>query len=116
MGEAGWVPLDTTASETDYVDSGHIRVGIVQSLTTSLNASRFEVLEHRVAPASGPAAAGGTPGATTFDAYLGEFTNAERGLVVKVLDRSGRFTIWFDADPAGAIAAMLVDGATVFTR
>jgi len=38
MGEAGWVPLDTTASETNYVDSGHIRIGIVQSLTTSLNA------------------------------------------------------------------------------
>jgi hypothetical protein len=107
---------DTTASETDYVDSGHIRIGVVQSLATSLNARQFEVLEHRLAPASGPAAAGGTSGATTFDACIGESTNAERGLVVKVLDRSGRFTVWFDADPAGAIAAMLVDGATVFTR
>jgi len=87
MGEAGWVPLDTTASETDYVDSGHIRIGIVQSLTTSLNASRFAVLEHRLAPASGPAAAGGTPGATTFNAYLGEFKNTERGLVMNVVDR-----------------------------
>jgi hypothetical protein len=93
MGEAGWVPLDTTASETDYVDSGHIRIGIVQSLTTSLNASRFEVLEHRLAPASGPAAAGGTSGATNFDAYVGEFKNPERGLVMNVVDRGGSLTL-----------------------
>ena len=93
MGEAGWVPIDTTASETDYVDSGHIRIGIVQSLTTSLNASRFAVLEHRLAPASGPAAAGGTSGATTFDAYLGEFKNTERGLVMNVVDRGGSLTL-----------------------
>jgi len=30
--------------------------------------------------------------------------------------RERRFTIWFDADQAGVVTAMLVDGATVFTR
>lgn len=47
MGKAGWVPLDTTIRETDYVDSGHIRVGVFQSVATSLNAERLEILEHR---------------------------------------------------------------------
>jgi hypothetical protein len=32
------------------------------------------------------------------------------------VDESGRFTIWFDADQAGVVTAMLIDGATVFTR
>lgn len=47
MGEAGWIPLDTTIGETDYVDSGHIRVGAFQSMATVLNARSFEILEHR---------------------------------------------------------------------
>lgn len=47
MGAAGWVPLDTTIGETDYVDSGHIRIGVFQSVATALNAQRLEVLEHR---------------------------------------------------------------------
>ncbi|MEW5984193.1 MAG: transglutaminase-like domain-containing protein [Acidobacteriota bacterium] len=47
MGAAGWIPVDTTITETDYVDSGHIRVGVFQSLATVLNARSFEILEHR---------------------------------------------------------------------
>lgn len=27
MGEAGWIPVDSTAAEFDFVDSGHIRLG-----------------------------------------------------------------------------------------
>jgi hypothetical protein len=48
MGEAGWIPLDTTRNEIDYVDSGHIRIGIHQSTTTALNAHTIEILDHRV--------------------------------------------------------------------
>jgi hypothetical protein len=29
--EAGWVPIDATALELDYVDSGHIRLGTLAS-------------------------------------------------------------------------------------
>ncbi len=31
MGEAGWIPVDSTANEIDYVDSGHIRLGNLTS-------------------------------------------------------------------------------------
>ncbi len=48
MGEAGWIPLDTTRHEIDYVDSGHIRIGIHQSTATALNARTIEILDHRV--------------------------------------------------------------------
>ncbi len=46
MGDAGWIPLDTTAQQSDFVDSGHIRVGIFQSKSTALNGESFDVLDH----------------------------------------------------------------------
>ncbi len=55
MGEAGWIPLDTTIGETDYVDSGHVRIGVFQSLATSLNARSLEIIDHR-SSGSSPAA------------------------------------------------------------
>jgi transglutaminase-like putative cysteine protease len=55
MGPAGWIPLDTTIGEPDYVDSGHIRIGVFGSVATSLNARSIEILEHRGLAASGPA-------------------------------------------------------------
>jgi len=47
MGEAGWIPLDTTRREIDYVDSGHIRIGVHQSTATALNAKTIEILDFR---------------------------------------------------------------------
>ena len=51
MGPAGWIPLDTTIAEVDYVDSGHIRIGVFGSVATSLNSRSIDVLDYRVAPA-----------------------------------------------------------------
>jgi hypothetical protein len=47
MGEAGWIPLDTTRSEIDYCDSGHIRIGVHQSTATALNARTIEIIEYK---------------------------------------------------------------------
>jgi hypothetical protein len=44
MGEAGWIPLDTTFRESDYVDSGHIRLGEM----TGFQPEEIEVLDYRV--------------------------------------------------------------------
>jgi hypothetical protein len=46
MGEAGWIPIDATAREVDYVDSGHIRLGTL----TSFNPIEMEVLDYEVGP------------------------------------------------------------------
>ena len=54
-GPAGWIPLDTTIGETDYVDSGHIRIGVFGSVATSLNARSIEILDYRVPTAGRPA-------------------------------------------------------------
>jgi transglutaminase-like putative cysteine protease len=70
MGEAGWVPIDTTAGEPDYVDSGHIRIGVFQSIATTINMRTMEILDHRVGPAPGPAGrtpAPAKPGGVSMD-------------------------------------------------
>lgn len=46
MGEAGWIPVDATAHEVDYIDAGHIRLGTL----TSFNPIEMEVLDYEVAP------------------------------------------------------------------
>jgi ketosteroid isomerase-like protein len=48
MGAAGWIPVDATAEETDFVDSGHIRVGHLQSTSTAVNLKEVEILERRL--------------------------------------------------------------------
>ena len=48
MGQAGWIPVDATAREVDFVDCGHVRLGHFQSLSISLNAKAMTILEYRV--------------------------------------------------------------------
>ncbi len=45
MGEAGWIPIDTTAREIDFADSGHIRLGILSSAHTAWNPKTMEILD-----------------------------------------------------------------------
>ena len=47
MGRAGWITVDATANEIDYVDSGHIRIGEYQSMVTALNPKKMEVLDFK---------------------------------------------------------------------
>jgi len=103
MGAAGWIPLDTTIRETDYVDSGHLRIGMFQSsVATNLDLREVEILEHRLAPPAGPQAGSGQ-GPARFDAYVGEYKNTGRGVVVKVSERDGALV----ADIPGQIVLTL---------
>lgn len=73
MGEAGWIPLDT-ARETNFVDSGHIRVGHYASLVSRLNGQEFEVLDYRVAGASGESVSAAEQ---RYAPYLGKYRDRE---------------------------------------
>jgi transglutaminase-like putative cysteine protease len=46
MGAAGWISLDTTFQEFDYIDAGHLRLGEM----TGFFPEEMEVLEHRLGP------------------------------------------------------------------
>jgi transglutaminase-like putative cysteine protease len=82
MGAAvGWVPLDATSNEIDYVDSAHIRIGEFESAASSLNPVEVEILEYRlgdgelVVPAEGagdaPVAADAVP--ERYRPYVGHY-------------------------------------------
>jgi len=111
MGAAGWIPLDTTIRETDYVDSGHLRIGMFQSsVATNLDLREVEILEHRLAPPAGTHTGSGQ-GPARLDAYVGDYTNTGRGIVVKVFERDGALV----ADIPGQVVLTLeepdADGA-----
>ena len=49
MGAAGWIPVDATAFETDFVDSGHIRITELQSAAANaFNGRKIMVLDYRL--------------------------------------------------------------------
>ena len=47
-GTDGCVPLDVTLNETDYVDSCHIRLGVLESLQAILNYKEMEILDFKI--------------------------------------------------------------------
>jgi transglutaminase-like putative cysteine protease len=89
MGDAGWIPVDATAGETDFVDSGHIRIGEYVSTTTALNPKAMEVLDYRVGSGT-PEPAEDT--AARYADYVGEYS-APSGEVFKVLIQDGGMAI-----------------------
>jgi len=88
MGEqAGWIPIDSTAFETDFVDSGHVRIGVHESLSTALNPIEMEVLEYTHVSAAAAVSAG--PSAEErFAEYLGTYALPQLPdpLTVKIQD------------------------------
>jgi hypothetical protein len=46
MGEAGWIPIDVTIHETDYVDSGHICLGILNTKVTVINFKEMKIQDY----------------------------------------------------------------------
>jgi len=48
MGSAGWIPVDVTVHETNYVDSGHIRLGVLNTRQTQINSWEMEILQYKV--------------------------------------------------------------------
>jgi transglutaminase-like putative cysteine protease len=46
VGEAGWIPVDVTFHEEDYVDSGHIRLGEVKTQFTVINFREVKILDY----------------------------------------------------------------------
>jgi hypothetical protein len=102
MGEAGWIPIDTTARETDRIDSGHIRIGIHQSTTTALNARKMEILDYRIG--SGVPAESKPAISSKYEKHLGEYAHSSRGKV-QVIVQDGSLVV----DIPGKIALALKD-------
>jgi hypothetical protein len=46
VGEAGWIPVDATFHETDYVDSGHVRLGVFKTNVTVINYREMKIIQY----------------------------------------------------------------------
>jgi hypothetical protein len=46
VGEEGWVPLDATLHESDYLDSGHIRLGVLKTSATVINFREMRIMDY----------------------------------------------------------------------
>jgi hypothetical protein len=87
MGEAGWIPVDSTAFESSYIDSGHIRLGIYQSFASALNAKAMKILDYRIG--SGGKDGPGAAVSGKYALYVGEYENPRGGDLLKVIVRNG---------------------------
>lgn len=47
MGDDGWIPIDVTIHEIDYVDSGHIRLGVLKTLRTVIEFEEIKILDYK---------------------------------------------------------------------
>lgn len=85
MGKAGWIPVDATAGETDFVDSAHIRAMEIRSAASNrFNGKEIEVLEYRLAGRPEPPDV-----LATLAPCLGSFSHLQKGKTFTVLEKDG---------------------------
>jgi transglutaminase-like putative cysteine protease len=75
MGQAGWIPVDSTAREVDYVDCGHIRLG----QEAAFMPKAVEILDYRIASAAPATDAVTEKYAPYLDTYSAGDAPVERG-------------------------------------
>ncbi len=87
MGEEGWIAIDATAEEYDYIDAGHIRLGE----NASFNPRSMEILEYRVGTDTSRSLSGSIP--DLYVPYLGKYTLVEAGRVFTVRYQDGSMVV-----------------------
>ncbi|MEJ2507700.1 MAG: transglutaminase-like domain-containing protein, partial [Ignavibacteriaceae bacterium] len=90
MGENGWIPVDATAFETDFVDAGHIRIAEYESVASSFNGNNFEVLDYKLATTNVDETKEGT---VKFGAFIGKYKHDKSGKTFAVLEKDGNLSV-----------------------
>jgi len=78
MGEAGWIPVDATAFELDYIDCGHIKLGE----KTTFHPQKMEILSYRVGDEEINFEESAIP--EKYNKYVGKYTNPKNSNVLDV--------------------------------
>lgn len=84
MGKAGWVAVDATANEFDFVDAGHIRLGE----KTSFNPRQMKILEYRM---GNETATTGVP--EELKKYIGKYQQTGQNNTFEILYQGGSLAI-----------------------
>jgi len=79
MGEAGWISVDATIFENDYIDAGHIRLGE----RTSFQPEKMEILEYRTSNGDPADISSAIPDA--YAPYIGKYTNLFKNNIFTIL-------------------------------
>jgi hypothetical protein len=87
MGEAGWIPVDATAQEYDYVDCGHIRIAEAASRRVFFNPTEMELLDYHVGDIT-MADAGRATDDGRYQAYVGDYSGENEVLKISVQNNS----------------------------
>jgi hypothetical protein len=78
MGDAGWIAVDATANEFDYVDAGHIRLGE----KSSFNPKEMEILAYRIGDEATAVLKNEVP--DEIEPLVGKYTMLESGKVFRI--------------------------------
>lgn len=92
MGDAGWVPVDSTAYEADFVDSGHIRLGEYQSAATAINMEQTEVLDYSIG-SEGPQTDRLAVAFSRYESYVGSYRSADSGRLTEAIVQNGALVL-----------------------
>lgn len=87
MGKAGWIPVDVTAQEIDYVDCGHIRLAAASSKRIFFNPKEMELLDYHAGDIT-MATAGTTEISDKYQPYVGEYQSELDNVKVHVQNGS----------------------------
>lgn len=91
MGDAGWIPIDATAHEIDFVDSGHIRISEMESVSShSFGGKKIEILDYELGDKNLQLAIANT---MDFPKYFGKYTNLESSRTFTVLEKEGNLSV-----------------------
>jgi hypothetical protein len=84
MGDAGWIPVDATISETSYVDAGHIRLGE----KATFRPVAMEIIDYRTSTKNENAIIPDTLGP-----IIGNYMNIEQYRMFKIIYKDGGLAI-----------------------
>lgn len=93
MGDAGWIPVDATAHEHDYVDSGHIRVSEYQSASTALNPISVEILDYRAGAVTMEKPVAEESKTEKYADVIGNYTSPDERNVFKVFAQNDQLNL-----------------------
>lgn len=85
MGDAGWIAIDATAFEYDYIDAGHIRLGE----KASFNPREMKILEYRMKGGDDQLVENSNP----FESYIGKYKLAEANRIFEVIYQAGNLAV-----------------------
>ncbi len=87
MGDVGWIAVDATANEIDFVDAGHLRLGEL----TTFHPQEMKILEYKIGDGDKNDVTNIIP--DEYKDLLGEYSIIERNRIFEILYQDGSLAV-----------------------